>query len=414
MFNNIDDALNWIYNQKKLQKREDLSRIKKCVELLHISINYPVIHITGTNGKGSTANYIKNILKLENKYVGLFTSPFILFFNERIMINDRYISNAEIMHYVNKLYDFSDSYFKEFNDVIPFFELTLLMALMYFEDRKIDLAVIECGLGGLLDSTNFLKTNLSIITNVGYDHLAQLGPTIKDIANHKLGIAHDGNTLLTTVDDSFKNQFNEYAKLHNVKINYVKDNVSDIKEELNGVSFKYKNILYKTPLNGLYQAYNASLAIEAARFIDNNIPNDLIQEGLNETFMPGRFEYIKDNIIIDGAHNISAIEALTNSLENKFENKKIKIVYSALFDKEYDKMIKHLSKIATKFYFTTLKDLRATDPLLFSEYTDIESECFFDFKECVNKAMEELKEDEILVITGSLHFISTVRAYLKK
>ena len=121
MFNNIDDALNWLYNQKKLKKREDLSRIKNCVDLLNIKIDYKIIHIAGTNGKGSTANYIKNILKLENKYVGLFTSPYILFFNERIMINDRYISNAEIMHYVNILYDFSKEYFIKYNDVIPFF-----------------------------------------------------------------------------------------------------------------------------------------------------------------------------------------------------------------------------------------------------------------------------------------------------
>ena len=412
MFNNIDDALNWLYNQKKLKKREDLSRIKNCVNLLNIKIDYKIIHIAGTNGKGSTANYIKNILKLENKYVGLFTSPYILFFNERIMINDRYISNAEIMHYVNILYDFSNDYFIKYNDVIPFFELTLLMALMYFEDRKIDIAVIECGLGGLLDSTNFLKTDLSIITNVGYDHLAQLGPTIYDIANHKLGIAHDGNHLLTAVSHDFKNQFDEYAKVHNVTIDYVIDNVSDIKLE-NGVKFKYKNNEYKTPLNGIYQAYNASLAIEAALYIDKNIPHELIQEGLDETFVPGRFEYIKNNIIIDGAHNISAIEALTSSIEALYKNKKIKIVYSALFDKEYDKMINHLSKICDKFYFTTLSDLRATDPLIFKKYTNKESITFNDYKECVDYALNELKEEELLIITGSLHFISVVRSYLK-
>ena len=412
MFNNIDDALNWLYNQKKLKKREDLSRIKNCVDLLNIKIDYKIIHIAGTNGKGSTANYIKNILKLENKYVGLFTSPYILFFNERIMINDRYISNAEIMHYVNILYDFSKEYFIKYNDVIPFFELTLLMALMYFMDRNIDIAVIECGLGGLLDSTNFLKTDLSIITNVGYDHLAQLGPTIKDIANHKLGIAHDGNHLLTAVSNDFKNQFNEYAKAHNVTIDYVIDNVSDIKLE-NGVKFKYKNNEYKTPLNGIYQAYNASLAIEAALFIDKNIPLELIQEGLDETFVPGRFEYIKNNVIIDGAHNISAIEALTSSIEALYKNKKIKIIYSALFDKEYDKMINHLSKICDKFYFTTLSDLRATDPNLFSKFTNKESLTFSDYKECVDIALNELKDDELLIITGSLHFISVVRSYLK-
>ncbi|MBR4495754.1 MAG: hypothetical protein IKP12_01305, partial [Acholeplasmatales bacterium] len=101
------------------------------------------------------------------------------------------------------------------------------------------------------------------------------------------------------------------------------------------------------------------------------------------------------------------------SIMDKFKDKKIKIVYSALFDKEYDKMIMHLSKIATKFYFTTLKDLRATDPILFSKYTDIDSICYNDYKECIDKAISELKSDELLLITGSLHFISTVRSYLK-
>ncbi len=413
MFNNIDDALDWLYNQKKLKKREDLSRIKNCVELLNIKIDYKIIHIAGTNGKGSTANYIKNILKLENKYVGIFTSPYILFFNERIMINDRYISNSEIMYYLNKLYEFSNNYFEKYNDIIPFFELTLLMALMYFEDRNIDIAVIECGLGGLLDSTNFLKTDLSIITNVGYDHLAQLGPNLSDIASHKLGIVHDGNCCITYVKDELKQQFDEYKKIHNAKMLYINDYVKNINILDKGVSFEYKNEYFITPLSGIYQAYNASLAIEAVRYIDDKIPNLLIQEGLNETFMPGRFEYIKDNIIIDGAHNISAIEALTDSIKLKFKNKKINIIYSALFDKEYDKMIKHLSNIANKFYFTTLKDLRATDPNIFSKYTNVSSYTFINYEECINKAINDLKDDEILLITGSLHFISCVRNYLK-
>ena len=149
MFNTIDEVYDYLYNQKKLSKRVNLERIKRAYTDLNIKINYKIIHIAGTNGKGSTAFYIKNILSSINKRVGLFVSPFILRFNERIQVNDRFISDSEIIHYSNILYTYNEDYKVKYNDVIPFFELTLLMALMYYQDRGIDVAVIECGLGGL-------------------------------------------------------------------------------------------------------------------------------------------------------------------------------------------------------------------------------------------------------------------------
>lgn len=414
MFNTIDEVYNWLFFQKKLKKREDLTRIKYCIKKLNLNPTYKIIHITGTNGKGSVATFIKNILKNTNMHVGLFISPFIISFNERIQINDRYISDAEIMHYSNILYEFSNEYRKNTNDIIPFFELTLLMALMFFKDRNIDLAVIECGLGGLLDSTNFVNSNLSIITNVGYDHMAQLGNTLDEIANHKLGIIKNNQVCLTAADLSFKNKFDNYAKNLNSKVIFVNNDVSDIKVS-DYTYFKYKGISYKTNLLGEYQAYNASLAIEAINQMYKNISYDLIDYGLSNTFHPGRLEIIKKDplIIIDGAHNISAITALTNSIKKIYPNKKIKIVFTALHDKAYKEMINILDNISTFYYFTSINDLRATDVNEFNDLTKIAHKSIQNMNECINEAINNVKEDELLLITGSLHFISQVRNIIK-
>ena len=138
MFTTIDMVYSWLFNQRKAQKRENLDRIKLCAKELAIDKpNYKIIHIAGTNGKGSTAVMIKNMLALSGKHVGLFVSPYVISFNERIQINDRYISNAEIMHYGNILYEYSKKYEEKYHDIIPFFELTLLMALLYYKDRNI-------------------------------------------------------------------------------------------------------------------------------------------------------------------------------------------------------------------------------------------------------------------------------------
>ena len=412
MFNTIDEVYGYLYTQKKLSKRENLDRIKYAKEALGINVNYKIIHIAGTNGKGSTATMIKSLLMLKGIHVGFFCSPFVISFNERIQVNDRYISNAEIMHYANILYDFNEKYKVEHNDVIPFFELTLLMALMYFEDRKIDFAVIECGLGGLLDSTNFLKTDLAVITNVGFDHMAQLGNTLEEIAHHKLGIVKDDMTCFTAVDKSLMPIFTEYSKKNNSNIFNILDDVKDISVS-DKTYFTYKGIKYETNLLGEYQAYNASIAIEAAKYFYNDIPVDLINYALSNIFWPGRLEVMCNNpkIIIDGAHNIHAMNALVNSIK-KNNNDKVDIVFSALIDKDIKGMINILDNIANKYYFTGINDARKSNTEEFKNYTDIESVVIEDFKEAIESAITN-NDDRIILITGSLHFISEVRLYLK-
>lgn len=414
MFNTIDEVYNYLYNQKKTAPRENLDRITRCANLLNIKANYKKIHVAGTNGKGSTCQYIKEMLALKNLHVGMFVSPFVISFNERIQINDRYISDSEIMHYMNILYDFNQKYEKEYNDHLPFFELTLLMALMWFSDRNIDIAIIECGLGGLLDSTNFLDYDLAIITNIGFDHMAQLGNTLEKIADHKLGIAKPNMTCLTTVSDNLKNHFINYAKNNNVDMKFITD-VSNISVS-DKTYFEYKNHRYQSNLLGEYQAYNASLAIEAVKYFDKDYPEALIEFALDNVKWPGRMEVLNNNplILLDGAHNIHAINAISETLSKLKGNKKIKTIFSALQDKEYPSMIKRLEDITDYFYFTKIIDLRQIEDIHFEKYTNKQYEINNDFKSCLEEAISNLKDNEILLITGSLHFVSQIREYYYK
>lgn len=410
MLNDISLALDWLYNQKKLKPREDLSRIKKCLELLEIKTPYKIIHIAGTNGKGSTASYLKNMLMLDNKRVGFFVSPYVICFNERIQINDEYISDSEVLKYVSYLQEFSEEYQTKYNDIIPFFELTFLMALLYFQDKKIDIAIIECGLGGLLDATNCLDTTVSVITNIGYDHQAQLGFTLKEIANHKLGIIKKGKPCFTGTSKELKAHFQAYANKLSSPIIFIEEDVSDI-HYTNQLSFSYKEESYQTTLAGSYQAYNASLAIAVIKYLNPNYPKSLIDIALLNTKWPGRFEEILPNVILDGAHNLDGTQALVNSLKLKYPNFHIKVVFTALKDKAIKDMLKLLDEVTDYYYFTTIDDKRATSTDFFKDLTTKQYKLITSYKEAITEAVDT-KDDSLIVITGSLHFISQAREYI--
>lgn len=412
MIDNYETALAWLYEQKKLHKREDLTRIKECIKLLNIKTTYPILHIAGTNGKGSTASFLAQMLLLKGKKVGLFVSPYVISFNERIEFNGCYISDEEVIFYTNKLKEFSVFYQEHYQDTIPFFELTFLMALLYFEKQNIEVLVLECGLGGFLDVTNALDKKVSIITNIGYDHMAQLGNTLEEIASHKLGITRPGIPCFTTVDEYLIPYFKAYAKKNHIEMHFIKSHVSDITMNEEGTTFVYDNEVYQTTLKGLYQAYNAGLAIAVMKYLDPKYPDDLLKHALQKTTWPGRFEFIKENILIDGAHNIDGIKALCESLRISYPNRKIKIIFTALKDKAFKEMLEILDVIAHKYYFTTIMDKRAGNAIEFTEFTKKPYEVISNYETAIHTAISELKDDELLVITGSLHFISEARKNL--
>ena len=244
--------------------------------------------------------------------------------------------------------------------------------------------------------------------------MAQLGNTLESIANHKLGIAKPNMTCITTVDDSLKDYFKEYAKNNNVNMIFVNDvkniNVSD------KTYFEYKNEKYASHLLGEYQAFNASLAIEAIKYFDKDYPKTLIDFALENIKWPGRMEVLNTSplILLDGAHNIHAINAITNTISNLKKNRKVKTIFSALQDKEYPKMIKKLEEITDYFYFTKIIDLRQIEDIHFEDYTYKEYEINNDFKNCLDTAISKLDKNDILLITGSLHFVSQIREYYFK
>ena len=411
MFKTVEEAIYYVEHIKRKDKRKDLSRIKYLLNLLNNPQNdYKKIHIAGTNGKGATCEMITSILYTKGYRVARFVSPYILRFNERIVVNNKEIDDESLLNIINYLYPIINKYNTEFNDIVPFFEVVTLIGFIYFSQMKVDYAVIECGLGGLLDATNVINASVSIITSIGYDHMNVLGNTLEEISLNKLGIVKENNHLITAVDKSLYSIFSNYCKTKNATVDFISILDKDIFSSFNGTKFRIDNEIYYTNLVGSFEALNAKLAIKACQFIDKSITKDIIDKALSNIFWPGRMEVLSTNplVILDGGHNISAVDTVVNSL-NKLSNIKYNVLYTGLSDKETDKVIKCLEKIANKIIITSIDDPRCKDiNQLFNEVSidkiKISNEFeAFDYAYNLN---------EPLLIIGSLHFVSSLRPYI--
>lgn len=414
MFKNKDEAIFYIENIKRKEKRTNLNRMHRALEMLgNPERAYKVIHVAGTNGKGSTVSYLTNILMEAGFSVGSFISPYVIKFNERIMYNLSYISDEDLVKYANIIYDLKLK-LEEEDEVITFFEFITLMGLLYFKDKHVEFAVVEVGLGGVLDATNIFDHALRIITNIGFDHMNALGNTLSEIAEKKLGILHENEKLISAVDESLLKQFEDHSKELNSCLYWVNKDIKDIEESFNGVSFKYKNEEFRTPLLGIFQAYNAALAIEAVRQIMPGISSRTIQSALDKTVWPGRLQIIKHKpiILIDGGHNIHGIDAVVKSIKG-LTNQKIHVLFTALKDKEIDKMLRALDEIASDYIFTTINDSRASSIMDILAVNQKPYKAIDDYKEALSY-LDNFGPDEIILVTGSLHFISLVINFLKK
>jgi folylpolyglutamate synthase/dihydrofolate synthase len=267
VFNNVSEAIYWIENKKRKDKRKDLTRMKNLLAILNNPQNsYKIIHIAGTNGKGATCNYITNILIHHNFNVGRFISPYILKFNERIEVNGISILDQELLDITNYIYPIIIKYEEEHDDLVMFFELLTIIGLLYFKIKNVDYAVVECGLGGLLDATNAIDSKLQVIPSVGYDHMNVLGNTLEEIALHKLGIVKDKD--LKCIEDGNK-QFNIGQK----KITYIKfkrwastNRIEKIENDISKIGYKKLDI---TPLIVAKIFYNIKDFERATKYIQD-------------------------------------------------------------------------------------------------------------------------------------------------
>ncbi|MFW6299237.1 MAG: bifunctional folylpolyglutamate synthase/dihydrofolate synthase [Bacillota bacterium] len=416
-FKNLKDAQAWIESVIRFTDKFDLSRMEKAVKMLgHPEQAVPTIHIGGTNGKGSTLQFLKRILMASGYTVGSYTSPYVVKFNERIAIDDTPIDDRDLLHYINIIYDFQATYLEMYNDQISFFELLTLISFLYFKDKSPDVVLYEVGLGGTLDATNVIAPELAIITSIGHDHMHILGDTLEKVAKQKLGIVKKGVPLATGITQDFlKPVFISYTNEIKSPLYLLSDH--PIKAYTPGppTTFVHDHEPYAIHAEGAYQVRNARLALLASdvlnRHTDFTVPNHAKKRGLSEVAMPGRFERI-GNTILDGAHNPEGIEAGIETLKTYDDDTKVTVLFSVMKDKEYATMIKDLKAIASSMVFTQIdmpRALEAND--LLNLCGEIPCQVEKDYKRAYEKALD-LAGDGILYACGSLYFISALRQHI--
>ena len=369
MFRDIESALKYIESRRV---KRSLKQFKETIEKYGFNVHQKnMVHIAGTNGKGSTTNFIKNILIEHGYRVGTFTSPYLICHNDRICINGKMIDDEKLLEIINSLLEMID------NEQLSMFEIDTLIMLCYFNEEDLDFRIIETGIGGLNDKTNVIDSICSAITNIGYDHQFMLGDTLEQIAYHKAGIIKENQICFTgETNDELVKIFETAAQIKNNQYPYTFSCL--------GQSYHLSNC-------GSYQVNNAALAITLCNHLIN-LDHDKVQVALDAFSWPGRFEKI-GKIYLDGAHNVDGIKALVKTLHDQ-RIKNPLIIFSALGDKDIDKM----------------KSLLSDYPLIQATFLDERLQLHgTDFKEVIQ---DNLKQYDNLIITGSLHFISIVRKYI--
>ncbi len=319
----IDSTLEYLYQLHNRGIKLGLENINKILHECNNPHNeFKSIHLAGTNGKGSTASIIAKILQNSGKKVGLYTSPHLINFNERIRINGAPISNNDIISFTKTYKDFFEK------NSITFFEATTAMAFDYFRKNKIDIAIIETGLGGRLDSTNVLLPIHTIITEIDFDHTHLLGETVEEITSEKCGIIKKAipNTTINTKKEIVE-VIDRFSINQKTKTNYInKDHINTLEHKTNTLHFQYNDSKYILPQAGSFQAENAVLAIETIKNEFKDITNIQIQDGLNRWFWPGRMQQMEEDIFYDVAHNSSGVKILTSDLYNIYNQKPMGLV----------------------------------------------------------------------------------------
>ena len=418
-FKTLPEAQSWIESVVRFQDKYDLVRMEKACEMLgHPEKSFKTIHIGGTNGKGSTLTFLKEILLSENYHVGTFTSPYVVRFNERITLDGTLISDEALLTYINRIYDFQVEYLECHGDQISFFELLTLISFLYFRDQHVDVVLYEVGLGGRLDATNVIEPELAVITSIGHDHMQILGDTLEKVTLEKLGIVKSGTPLVSGVmQDALIPVIDSYTNNMNAPVRHLRDFPDEDSVSNKLGTFSFKGERFKINVHGNYQIQNARLALLACEMLneytDFNVSIEAMHEGLLNMTMPGRFEII-DNVILDGAHNPEGIYEGVKALKNYAGDLPITVLFTVMKDKNYDAMQKSVEAIAKNIVYTELPTERSEKAEVLKKKSYHSSVLAFkDYKESLSTA-RDLSKDGLLYVCGSLYFISSIRSLLVK
>jgi dihydrofolate synthase/folylpolyglutamate synthase len=454
------EAVHYLYNLQKYGIKFGLDNITRLMsELGNPHESFRSIHVSGTNGKGSTSATIASILKTAGLRVGLFTSPHLVSFTERIRVDGEEITEGEVAGLAEEVKMIAS----DIEDFSPtFFEVVTTMAMLYFKRKKVDAAVIEVGMGGRLDATNIVTPDVSVITNISYDHREFLGETLAEIANEKSGIIKKGVPVVTSQQNQEALEVIERAasgKEAEIFV-YGKDFFSILKNESeSGIYFDFnsfsrhnKDTIFSLkdlflPLAGEHQMQNASVAIKAASiFLNNTVKpknaemengrngglfspvlrftgspvqdEHIIRDGLVSVKWPGRLEFIHEDppILIDGAHNPAAAIALSKALEKNFigKHKRIILILGIMGDKDIPGIMKPLLPLASGIILTAPAYKRAASPEKLKEIAAslgfFETQIAPTVREAIESAIKEAKiNSSLIVATGSFYTIGEAK-----
>lgn len=421
------DTINYLYNLQKYGIKfglENTNRLMSMMDSPHLK--FKSIHIAGTNGKGSVSAMLASVLQEAGYKVGLYTSPHLVNFTERIRINGKEISEDKVIELTDEIRsrlsaaDIADCGDREF--IPTFFEFTTTMAFTYFAEENIDIAVIETGMGGRLDSTNVIKPLISVITPIDYDHKEFLGDTISAIANEKAGvIKEEGIVVSSPQNNETMDVLKTVAREKVARLFIVGEDAvaAEKHSSLDGCVFDYKGIHgefknIEIGLAGRYQIQNAATALLALETLGLKINEPAIREGLRKTKWPGRLEIVSREpmIILDGAHNPAAAKMLREFLSENFYNKKIILVLGILSDKDITGIISELLPIAENIILTKPDYYRASDPERVKGLVKDHSAAIINnIPDAIMHAKEIAMPDDIICITGSLFTVGEAKAF---
>ncbi len=381
-----------------------LERISKILERLGSpEKKFSSVHIAGTNGKGSTAALLASVLSQAGFKVGLYTSPHLEDFCERIRIGDELVSSEKVLKLAQQVRDSEQ-------DTLTFFEFTTVIAFLYFAEQSVDMAVVETGLGGRLDATNVIHPLVSVITSISYDHRAFLGNSLQEIAREKAGIIKTGIPVVV-------------GKLPEEVLRVIQDEAKSKNSFLMTAHSENFPSDWTLSLEGDHQILNASVVIEAVRLLnqsgDFKICSEDVKKGLAHVVWPGRLETVSEKpwILLDGAHNVEAMKIVKEYLEKKLQGRRLIVIFGDMLDKDHEELLKEIAPLVDQFIFTAVENKRAT-PVEFlqkiSENFVKASSCVIGVQQAIESVLKSLDPKDVLLITGSFFIVGEARSWFQK
>ena len=407
----MNEIEEWLNSRIGLNFRSGLGRMQQAVALLgNPEQSFPTIHVTGTNGKGSTIAFMRRLFAGHGRKTGSFTSPHMISIHDRICINGQPIASADFIRLGQEVQKMEQELLKS-HDQLSYFEILTLIAFLYFKEQEVDLALIEVGIGGLLDTTNVITGDIAVISSVGLDHQETLGRNLTTIAEQKAGIFKPGRpAVIGPLPEEARLVCEQRAQELGIELDQYGRDFSLANQTFSNLTMTLSNL--ELGLKGAYQEENAALALQAfLLFMQQQgweIDSARIRTGLQETRWAGRLEEVSPGIYLDGAHNLPALERLVEFIQSQ-KDKECLLLFGALKRKDYSTMLAYLREALpdVQLTVTSFSDGDSVGQAEADGFLYIE-----DYRKLIQNFQKRKNANQLLFITGSLYFIAEVRAYL--